>query len=70
MGLTSKLRPPCRTPQAIAESIYQAVHRLGDSSWKKNAAAKASGEKRILKTLPDDPRITWAEWKAKPGVFE
>jgi hypothetical protein len=54
----------------VASTIYNAVRLGGDSSWRENAELKAKGEKRILKTLPEDPLITWAEWKAKPGVFE
>jgi hypothetical protein len=54
----------------IAHAIYYAVRLGGEPSWKENAALKARGERRVLKILPDDPRVTWAEWKTKPGVFE
>ena len=35
----------------------------------RESRVKAKGEKRILKTPPNDPRITWTEWKAKPARF-
>jgi len=54
----------------IAGTIYEAVHLAGGGAWKENADVKAKGEKRILKSLPDDPRITWSEWRARPEVFE
>jgi caspase domain-containing protein/uncharacterized protein DUF1353 len=54
----------------VAATIYNAVRFGGASAWQKNAELKAKGEKRILKMSPDDPRITWSEWKAKPEVFE
>jgi len=54
----------------IAGTMYEAVHLGGGAAWKENADAKAKGEKRILKSLPDDPRITWSEWRARPEVFE
>ncbi|MBR0820320.1 DUF1353 domain-containing protein [Bradyrhizobium liaoningense] len=50
-------------------AIYQAVRRFGQSAWDGNAALKAAGEKRILAKWPEDPRITWAEWKKNPAVF-
>jgi len=25
--------------------------------------------KYVLKRFPDDPRITWEEWRQKPDVF-
>jgi len=28
-----------------------------------------TGEKRLLKELPDDPKVRWSDWKKKPGVF-
>jgi hypothetical protein len=54
----------------VAFTIHTAVRFGGEQAWRQNAQLKANGEKRILKTLPEDPRITWPEWKARPGVFE
>lgn len=50
-------------------TIYNAVRLGGGSSWDANAAEKKAGGRRILIKKPDDPRITWAEWKQKPDVF-
>ena len=56
-------------PKLTSTAIYDAVRVAGGSAWNENARLKASGERRILKELPNDPRITWDEWKKKPGVF-
>jgi len=50
-------------------SIYQAVHQLGGSSWDANTKLRGEGEMRILAEFPDDPTISWGIWKMKPGVF-
>jgi hypothetical protein len=52
-----------------ALTIYNAVRLGGDSAWQSNADQKARGQKRILKRFPEDPRVTWAEWKQEPDVF-
>ncbi|MEQ1715449.1 MAG: DUF1353 domain-containing protein [Hyphomicrobium sp.] len=49
--------------------LYRSVRWFGGSYWDDNATAKARGEGRILKQYPDDARITWADWKKRPGVF-
>lgn len=54
---------------ATIAAIYEAVHLAGSSAWRKNAELKARGEKRILKQWPEDPRVTWAQWKERPDVF-
>jgi hypothetical protein len=54
---------------ATVQTIYRAVRLAGGSAWKSNAQLKAQGEKRILKVYPDNPIITWAQWKQKPEVF-
>jgi hypothetical protein len=56
---------------ATVLAIYEAVHLFGGSAWRNNADLKARGEKRILKPekWPEDPRVTWAEWKKRPDVF-
>jgi hypothetical protein len=50
-------------------TIYGAVRLGGGFSWRGNAKLKMSGEKRLLKELPDDPKVRWSDWKKKPGVF-
>jgi hypothetical protein len=52
------------------EAMYRAVRVGGASSWDGNAQKKSQGEKRILAKFPQDPRITWEDWKQRPGVFE
>jgi len=49
--------------------IYSAVRIAGMLAWNDNAEKKAKGEKRILARFPQDPRMTWDEWKQRPGVF-
>lgn len=51
------------------ETIYRAVRHGGKAAWNGNAKKKAQGEKRILTKYPQDPRITWEDWKERPEVF-
>ncbi len=51
-------------------AIYGAVRVAGSVAWNGNAKKKAQGEKRVLTRLPQDPRMTWGDWKQRPGVFE
>jgi hypothetical protein len=50
-------------------AIYQGVHLGGRSAWNGNAELRRNGEKRTLKQFPDDPTISWEEWKKRPDVF-
>jgi hypothetical protein len=50
-------------------AIYEGVSRGGRSSWDKNAKLRQRGEGRVLKEWPDDPRISWEDWRKRPGVF-
>lgn len=50
-------------------AIEKAVRTLGESAWKKNKSLKRSGEKRFLKVFPDNPLISWSEWKKDPAHF-
>ncbi|MGH8083501.1 MAG: DUF1353 domain-containing protein [Lysobacter sp.] len=59
-----------KVPAATISIIHKAVRVGGGGAWKGNATAKQSGEKRRLTQLPDDPLVTWADWKKKPGVFD
>jgi Protein of unknown function (DUF1353) len=55
---------------ATIAAIYNAVHLFGEAPWNENGRLKGAGEKRILRRFPDDPRITWEEWKKLPDAFE
>jgi len=55
---------------ADAILVYNGVRLGGQSAWDGNAALKAAGEKRILKTFPTDPTTRWADWKLRPDVFQ
>jgi hypothetical protein len=55
-------------PTGIA--IYRAVRVGGGGAWDNNAALKRAGEKRLLKELPNDPTVTWEDWKRREGVFQ
>jgi hypothetical protein len=50
-------------------AIYNAVKMFGDTAWEENANLKRKGEKRLLKKFPEDPRVTWEEWKKQKDVF-
>lgn len=49
--------------------IFRSLRMFGGLAWNKNLKRRKRGEKRILAKLPDDPRITWNEWKRRPDVF-
>jgi Protein of unknown function (DUF1353) len=49
--------------------IYEAVRVAGGRAWRSNAEAAASGERRVLKRFPTDPRTSWKQWKMQPDVF-
>jgi len=49
--------------------IYDGVHVGGQSAWDNNAKLKASGEKRVLASVPTDALVTWDTWKADPAHF-
>jgi hypothetical protein len=51
-------------------TIYEAVRLGGHLAWASNNAARAVGEKRVLKKFPDDMKITWEYWKARNDVFD
>jgi Protein of unknown function (DUF1353) len=52
-----------------AWAIHKAVQDAGGSAWKQNAELKKSGEGRILKTLPTDPRTNWSDWRKDHAHF-
>jgi Protein of unknown function (DUF1353) len=51
-------------------TIYGAVRVAGGFAWRNNAKLKAAGERRVLKRTPQDPTVTWQEWKKTADVFE
>lgn len=58
-----------RIDPATITAIYAAVRVGGGAGWKVEADRKARGERRILRLLPDDPRVTWREWSRRKDVF-
>jgi hypothetical protein len=55
-------------PKTVA-MLSAAARSGGQTAWDANAKLKASGEQRILKEFPVDPKTTWTDWKRRPGVF-
>jgi len=51
-------------------AIYEGVNLGGQGAWNENRRLRETGEKRVLKAFPDDPRMTWNTWKKTPGNFE
>lgn len=56
-------------PELTVKAFNLAVDKFGGSSWKKNTEAKKHGEKRILKIFPNDPLISWKDYKKNGIVF-
>jgi hypothetical protein len=54
----------------VNQTLYQAVRAFGQAAWDENAKLKRSGEKRILKEYPADPKIRWSDYKKRPEVFQ
>jgi Protein of unknown function (DUF1353) len=54
---------------ATHEAVVAGVRLFGGSYWAELAAEKAAGGKRLLRRLPDEPTMTWDEWRRRPGVF-
>lgn len=49
--------------------VWVAVRLFGERYWRENAEVRAAGEKRVLAQFPDNPTITWEDWRNQPGVF-
>jgi hypothetical protein len=49
--------------------IWAGVRVFGGSYWDTNTAEKTAGAKRVLQTFPDNPTITWEDWRQRPDVF-
>jgi hypothetical protein len=54
---------------ATVTVIYRGVRLGGGRAWDENARLKGSGEKRVLKRLPETPTVRWTDWKQMPDVF-
>lgn len=50
--------------------MWAAVRVFGGAGWKGHALDKAEGRKWVITKFPDDPRITWDDWRKRPDVFE
>jgi hypothetical protein len=50
--------------------LYRAVDLFGGDAWNANKKLKDSGENRILTVLPENPKLTWAEWRSFPSNFK
>jgi hypothetical protein len=51
-------------------AIYWAVRAGGGSAWAGNAKLKEKGDKRIIRKFPEDPLVSWLDWKKDAAVFE
>jgi hypothetical protein len=59
-----------KVPSATINTFYLALRAAGGAAWENNKKARESGEKRVLAKVPDDPLISWADWRNRPGVFK
>jgi hypothetical protein len=59
-----------KIPYVSQSILFNAVKVFGKKAWDLNAAARKSGERRIVKKFPTDPTITWAVWKNEDDVFK
>jgi hypothetical protein len=50
--------------------IHTAVRAGGESAWTENARLRQSGERRVLRIFPTDPKTRWKIWKARVDVFD
>ena len=50
--------------------IYHSTRSFGQALWSANAELKKVGERRVITTFPDNPSVTWEDWKKRPEVFQ
>ena len=50
-------------------AIYWGVRAGGGSAWTGNAKLKSSGERRIIRKFPENPLVSWFDWKKDSTVF-
>ncbi len=55
---------------ATRRSMWASVRIFGGPAWEQNARERRAGEGRVLRTMPDSIKTTWAEWRQRPEVFE
>jgi hypothetical protein len=53
-----------------ARAIYSAVRAGGSGAWSNNAELRKQGERRLIRTFPQDPRTKWADWKQRTDCCE
>jgi len=58
-----------RVATSTIAAVYNAVKTFGGLAWQSNAKLKAAGEKRLLTKFPEDPTLTWKQWKANSMNF-
>jgi len=51
-------------------AIYWGVRAGGWSAWAANAKLKQAGERRIIQKFPENPLMSWFDWKKDPSVFK
>lgn len=54
---------------ATRAALFAGVRAGGQSAWDKNAKLRKEGERRFLAELPEDAKVTWEEWKKRPGAL-
>jgi hypothetical protein len=54
---------------ATKSALVAGVRAGGQGAWDRNARLREGGERRVLAKLPEDAKITWDEWKKRPGSF-
>jgi hypothetical protein len=57
------------TDEATISDFYRVLRLTGGLAWSRNQKARDNGEKRVLKSFPDDPLISWTVWKSKSDAF-
>lgn len=49
--------------------IWAGVRVFGGAAWIDNWREKKQGAKRVLRVIPNDPTITWEEWRLNKAIF-
>jgi hypothetical protein len=50
-------------------AIYWGVRAGGGAAWAANAKLRSSGERRVIRRFPEDPLVSWFDWKKDSTVF-
>ncbi len=56
-------------PSLQATAIFEAVRWFGGWAWERNIQLRQEGERRLLARRPDNPTISWKEWKVDANNF-